>query len=298
MILVFIVTLLCVCAFSFLFSFFTNLFLGHNLIEEEIPRRILWFLFDVTVIFISLAIYQYRKEKQQRAVEAEAEKVNELIAEGKERFRQAINSLDYVKVDIDESAERVVNADIELPEPLSAFRQNIKISSLTDFVAIDVETSGLSPRSSEILSVSAVRFINLKPVEEFGTFIKNRSRIPAEATEINGIDAETVKDAPYFEQISESLKRFIGSSTVVAHNLRFDIGFLAYQGVDLGKKRKYYDTLEMSRRLDDIDSHKLATACAYHGIIMEDFAHEASADSLACGMLFAEYIKAEFGQLE
>ena len=143
-----------------------------------------------------------------------------------------------------------------------------------------------------------MRFINLKPVEEFGTFIKNRSRIPAEATEINGIDAETVKDAPYFEQIAESLKRFIGSSTVVAHNLRFDIGFLAYQGVDLGKKRKYYDTLEMSRRLDDIDSHKLATACAYHGIIMEDFAHEASADSLACGMLFAEYIKAEFGQLE
>lgn len=209
-----------------------------------------------------------------------------------EKFKATLNSLPTVDVKIDASAERHLNQYGSYQVTTSGLRKNTKVSTISDFVAIDIETSGLSPRSNEILSVSAVRFINQKPVELFFTYVRPRRGIPAEATQINGITESDVSDAPYFEQVIESLSDFIGKSTVVAHNIYFDMRFIYHEGLDLGDKRKYFDTLELSRLYDkNADSHKLSDACSMHGVELGDSAHGSSADALACGMLFAKYIE-------
>lgn len=234
---------------------------------------------------IMLAVEMGKQKKQ----------VAENIAANDE-FTNTLEQLNRVDVKIDDSATRHLNNYGNYQVKTSALRKNTKISTLADYVAIDVETSGLSPRSNEIISVSAVRFINQTPNELFFTYIRPRKGIPAEATQINGITEDDVSDAPYFEQIIESLSDFIGKSTIVAHNIDFDMKFLYHEGLDLGDDRKYYDTLEMSRIYDDIiKSHKLVDACSFHHIGLSDSAHDSAADALACGMLFAKYIKNEIG---
>lgn len=171
-------------------------------------------------------------------------------------------------------------------------RKNSRLTPLSDFVVIDVETTGLQPESSKIIQVSAIRFRNFYPTELFTTYINPQMPIPQSATDINGITDDMVSDAPTFTNIVQSLDDFIGDSSIVAHNLTFDVKFLRYFGYDSTKTdRYYYDTLSLSRKLDTYASvHKLDAACAYHNIYFNN-AHSSEHDALAAGLLFLDYIR-------
>lgn len=204
-------------------------------------------------------------------------------------FSVTLNKLERVKVKLDPSAKPQLGRRVDYRVRTSSLKKNAR--AVSDYVAVDVETSGLSPHSNEILSVAAVRFVDRVPTKLFFTYVRPRGGIPSEATRINGITEETVADAPYFEQIVGALSEFIGEADVVAHNIGFDMRFLYHEGLDLGEKRSYYDTLELSRKYDtEIHGHKLVEACSYHHIELADSAHASEADALACGMLLAEYI--------
>ena len=105
-----------------------------------------------------------------------------------------------------------------------------------------------------------------------------------------------VADAPTFESILPALEEFIGASTLVGHNLPFDIKFLRKSGYDSLKiQRMYFDTAELSRKYDDIESHKLTDACEEHNIFFH--AHDSSEDALASGLLFVDYLKDKIGNI-
>lgn len=64
------------------------------------------------------------------------------------------------------------------------------------FIALDTETTGLSPINNEIIEVSAIKYKGNKKIETFTTLIKPNANIPYNITRITGISNDMVKNAP------------------------------------------------------------------------------------------------------
>lgn len=172
------------------------------------------------------------------------------------------------------------------------------LSDCADFVSVDTETSGLDSRA-EIIEVSAVKFRNFRPVSVFGTLCRPYRPISLQATAVNGITNEQVKDAPRFAEVIPALDEFLEGSPLVAHNAPFDMKMLASEGFPT-RGRPVYDTLSLARLLlrdpmgNKLKSYRLAEACRACAILFSG-AHRSTADAMAAGLLFLELIKRQFG---
>lgn len=90
---------------------------------------------------------------------------------------------------------------------------------------IDLETTGLNQSKDRIVEIAILFFdTGLQPTGEFTTLI-NPGRDTG-ARFIHGISNSAVRDAPRFAEISTQLAQLLSQRIVVAHNVRFDIGFL------------------------------------------------------------------------
>jgi DNA polymerase-3 subunit epsilon len=99
-----------------------------------------------------------------------------------------------------------------------------------EFVVIDLETTGLSPRSSTILEIGAVRVGGAGALERFGTFVDPQIAIPPAIRAFTGIDDAMVAGAPRLGEALEALLHWLArfpGAPLVAHNAPFDAGFLA-----------------------------------------------------------------------
>lgn len=173
--------------------------------------------------------------------------------------------------------------------------------TFTTYVVVDVETTGI-PLTSKIVEISAIRFEGHSPVEKFTTLVNPERTIPAEATSINNITDDMVADAPKIWEVIPSFQKFVGSSTVVGHNLAFDLQFLYAYGFNLDNpKQRFYDTLQLAKSVlvranydcdndYDVEDYKLGTLCDYYGIYFSD-AHRSCSDCLATGKLFEKIAK-------
>lgn len=166
------------------------------------------------------------------------------------------------------------------------------IERLSDFVAFDVETTGLHGTHDEIIQLTAIRFQEWEPVEIFSTFVNPKKAIPEEASRVNNITDDMVASAPPIEAVIKDFDAFIGKSNLLGHNILFDLKFLDYAGSEYYQtKRKYYDTLELARLLDlSVINNKLSTLCEHFYIMDGKSAHRSDADALACGLLFKKLV--------
>ena len=98
---------------------------------------------------------------------------------------------------------------------------------IKDFVAIDLETTGLSPYDNKIIELGAVRYRDGKPVDQYNTLINPGVHIPERITEITGIDDDMVSKAPYIDDELDRIMEFIGNDVILGHNVIFDYTFIA-----------------------------------------------------------------------
>ncbi len=112
------------------------------------------------------------------------------------------------------------------------------------YVALDLETTGLSPERDAILEVGAVKYVDGAPVETFDTLLNPGRPIPYEVTLITGISNEMVIGKPPFEQVAPALRRFVGPAPIVGQNIAFDLGFLRRHGLFV--ENPTYDTWELA----------------------------------------------------
>lgn len=136
--------------------------------------------------------------------------------------------------------------------------------SLTSrFIALDVETTGLSPRNSHrIIEIGAVSIDSGRITEEFESLVSVERQISPEVQRIHGISNEMLLNQPKFEEIFPQLQAFLKDSIIVAHNARFDLGFLRHEFGRLSHplKNRSVCTLQMSRRMyPHLSNHKLDT---------------------------------------
>lgn len=123
--------------------------------------------------------------------------------------------------------------------------------SLHDFVALDIETTGLSPLYNEIINIGAIRFRNNRPVEQFDVLVKPFSSIPREITVLTGITNAMVRNAPPIKVVLPQLIEFLGEDIILGHNVRFDISFINNAMLKYGFDNfitTYVDTMLIARR--------------------------------------------------
>jgi len=120
------------------------------------------------------------------------------------------------------------------------------------FVVVDLETTGLRPRSAGICEIGAVRVRELESTETFETLVNPRRPLPAPIAALTGIEPRALRGAPPPELAVRRFLGFAGGAVLVAHNARFDIGFLDVEVERLTGRRlagPVVDTVWLARRL-------------------------------------------------
>ena len=160
------------------------------------------------------------------------------------------------------------------------------------YVVFDLETTGISPHYDQVVEISALKVENGQVMGEFSTLVNPGRRIPAAASEVNGITDDMVADAPPMEEALKGFLEFIGDMILVGHNIQsFDLKFIErdaqrYFGKTL--ENDFIDTLILARTyLAELPSHALTNLARYYRI-NTDGAHRALAD---CRMTQKVYVK-------
>ncbi len=97
----------------------------------------------------------------------------------------------------------------------------------SDFVVVDVETTGLSVENGDrVCEVAAVKLRGGAVMESFGSLIDPCRPISAGAYAVNRISVEMLADAPRFTEVAERLSGMFKGSVIVAYNAPFDVSFL------------------------------------------------------------------------
>ena len=161
----------------------------------------------------------------------------------------------------------------------------LKDLHLETCIAFDVETTGLTAKTEEVIQFSAVKFINGEKDEELNIFCNPGKPIPPFIVELTRIDDSMVENEPAFVERKEEVLAFFGDYPLIAHNARFDVGFLEEKfGEPL--ENPILDTLDLSRIfLYYLPDRKLETLSAHFELETEG-AHRADVDTRNTGRLF------------
>ena len=112
------------------------------------------------------------------------------------------------------------------------------------WVALDLETTGLSSDEDQIIEVGAVRFRGAETLDTFQSFVNPGRRLDPFVTRLTGITNDDLRDAPGFSSVAAALAAFVGSSPLVGHNIAFDLGFLDRNGFTI--QNRVCDTWELA----------------------------------------------------
>ena len=139
----------------------------------------------------------------------------------------------------------------------------VPLSDVT-FCVIDFETTGGAADTDRITEVGAVKYRGGECLGTFQTLVNPGVPIPPYITMLTGITEAMVFPAPRIESILGTLTHFIGDAVIVAHNARFDMGFLNAALIRDDRDpldNKVVDTVALARRLvrDEVPDCKLGT---------------------------------------
>ena len=151
-------------------------------------------------------------------------------------------------------------------------------------VSLDLETTGLSTDTDEIIEVGAVKFQGESVLEIFQALVNPYKALPQFIRELTGITQAEVDSAPSFASVGPGLRSFIGDCPIVGQNIAFDIGFLAKSGLNL--PNPVYDTRELaSILLPRLRQYSLAPLAASLGVV-HPRPHRALDDAQVTRMVF------------
>ncbi|HEY7904573.1 MAG TPA: 3'-5' exonuclease, partial [Casimicrobiaceae bacterium] len=146
---------------------------------------------------------------------------------------------------------------------------------------VDLETTGTSAAGDRVTEVGIVRVDDGTRIREWSTLVDPECSIPPGVQALTGITNSMVAGAPTFGQIVDEVAGRLAGCIFVAHNARFDYGFLKHEFGRLGRSfsAKVVCTVKLSRRLfPDADRHNLDAVIVRHGLDSAD-RHRALGDA-------------------
>jgi len=156
-----------------------------------------------------------------------------------------------------------------------------------DYLCVDLETTGLNPKTDKIIEIGAVKVKNGEIRDTFASFVRPGKTLPQKVTALTGITETYLENAPLIGELLPQFLEFAEQLPLLGHRVLFDYSFLKRAAVNAGRtfERSGIDTLRLSRKyLSDLPSKRLSDLCVYYGIEMQ--AHRALEDAAATHRLY------------
>lgn len=116
---------------------------------------------------------------------------------------------------------------------------------------VDIETTGARSRYDRIIEIGILRVENDQIVQTYSTLVNPQRYIPSEIELLTGITSDKIEQSPTFREIADDVLAVLKETVFVAHNVRFDYGFLKAEFKRLNKtfSFKHFCTVRLSRVL-------------------------------------------------
>lgn len=159
------------------------------------------------------------------------------------------------------------NANVKTTKTISKGKE---ITFVDDYVLVDIETTGLSPVSDDIIEIGAIKVKNNEIIDTYNELIKVDRKLTTFITNLTGITDEMLKNGKLPEIVLQEFIGFVGEDTIMGHNVNFDLGFLrnkCMKYLDVKLQNSYIDTMYLARKLvPDSPNYKLGTLADYFNI--------------------------------
>ncbi|SNY60061.1 DNA polymerase-3 subunit epsilon [Arsukibacterium tuosuense] len=151
------------------------------------------------------------------------------------------------------------------------------------YVVLDVETTGGKAGSDRVIEIGAVKVQAGEVLDTFSTLINPQRYIPSFITRLTGINSAMVSDAPSFAEIAPALSEFLQGAVFVAHNSKFDYGFIRSEFTRLEipfAMPQLCTVVNMRRYYPGLESYSLGKLCQHFDIKLTNH-HRALDDATA-----------------
>ncbi len=162
----------------------------------------------------------------------------------------------------------------------------------TEFVAFDIETTGLNAQTDRMTEIGAIRFAGGEIRETFNTFVDPQRHIPPDITRLTGIRDSDVEGAPLEKEALQQFMEFVGDRPIIAHNAHFDVGFMTAAAIRHGLRFQpvFLDTLALSQALcPELKRFKLDTVSNHLGLPQFNH-HRASDDAMVVARMMGKFL--------
>jgi DNA polymerase-3 subunit epsilon len=178
-------------------------------------------------------------------------------------------------------------------------RAQLNITRDSPVAFVDIETTGCTPGLHRVIDVAVIGVTGDHVDFEWQSLVNPGLRIPPGITELTGIDNEMLADAPPFEKIAAELRSRLDGRVFIAHNVRFDYGFIRreFARLEAPWSSPNLCTVRLSRALyPEMPRHNLDAVIERHGIVIEN-RHRAMPDAQAL-LQFWRKVRAQWGTEE
>ena len=185
-----------------------------------------------------------------------------------------------------------LNPSATVASVVGAEGQHVEERKGQRYIVFDVETPNRYNDRMSAIGISVVGGGQI--VEEMFSYINPEEPFDDFNTQLTGISAETVADAPTFPELWRRIEGMMGSGILVAHNAPFDLGVLKKclqdYGIQWKRRVQYCCTVQIGRGVLPGVKHSLDAMCSLYGIVLDH--HKADSDSHAAAEILIKYMEA------
>ena len=143
------------------------------------------------------------------------------------------------------------------------FKGNSLLKWVDDYVLVDIETTGLSPQTDEIIEIGAIKVKENKIVDQYDSLIRIDYPLNPLITNLTGITNEMLQKGKDSIQVLEEFMEFTGKDIIMGHNVNFDINFIYDKCeiyLDSYLKNDFVDTMRIAKKvIPNCKNYKLGT---------------------------------------
>lgn len=151
----------------------------------------------------------------------------------------------------------------------------------TEYIVLDIESTGVDPKRDDIIEVSAVKLNSKGEVIDTLDTLVSTKLLPLRplVTALTGIKVADLDGQPTIEEILPKVEAFVGDRPIIGHNISFDVEFLHAKGLKLDGD--LLDTLELAQTVLPKQANYSLEGLSWRYNFPHQPSHRAMADVLA-----------------
>jgi len=125
------------------------------------------------------------------------------------------------------------------------------VGPVRDYLCVDLETTGLNPKTDKIIEIGAVKVKKGEIIDTFATFVRPGKALPERIRELTGIAGTDLEGAPLIGEVLPQFLEFAEELPLLGHSILFDYSFLKRAAVNAGRafEKKWYRYVEACQKI-------------------------------------------------